>query len=93
MLRNDVFVLEDAIMHLCITYNISRTTVDNVINALFDYTLLTIAEVNSVGSEFKEKRNERFDDLSDQTLYKWTHFTSSSLYKLKRYLLPKPMVN
>ena len=93
MMRNDVFVLEDAIMHLCITYNISCTKVDNVISVLFDYTLLTRAEVNSVDSEFKEKRNERFDDLSDQALYKWTRFTSSSLYKLKRYFLPKQTVN
>ena len=80
-------------MHLYITYNISCTKVDNVISVLFDYTLLTRAEVNSVDSEFKEKINERFDDLSDQALYKWTRFTSSSLYKLKRYFLPKQTVN
>ena len=82
---DEVFMLEDAIMHLCVMYNISCTLVDGVIIELFNFTALTREEINSVGTEFEPKKNESFDNICDKTLYKWTRFTSTKLYQLKSY--------
>ena len=84
-LEDEIFLIEDMIMHLCILYNISRNLVDDVILELFNYTALTREELESVGTEYEPKKNERFQDVPDKTLYKWTRFTSHQLFQLKSF--------
>ena len=85
MIEDEVFVIEDDIIHVCALYNVSRTLVDDLINELFNYTALTQKEVYFVNTEFELKKNEKCDDISANTLYKWTRFTSTKLYQLKRF--------
>ena len=85
MIENDVFMIEDSIMHFCVLHNISRNLVGDVILELFEYTVLTREEMRSVTTEHEPKKNQRFEDLDDKTLSKWTRFTSSKLYQLKSF--------
>ena len=85
MIENDVFMIEDSIMHFCVLHNISRNLVGDVILELFEYTVLTREEMRSVTTEHEPKKNERFEDLDDKTLSKWTRFMSSKLYQLKSF--------
>ena len=54
--EDNVFMVEDAIMHICVIYNISRTVVDSIIIELFNYTSLTREEISSEDTEFEPKK-------------------------------------
>ena len=69
-------------------HNVSRNLVDDVILELFEYTALTRTEMMSVTTEHEPKKNERFEDLDDKTLLKWTRFTARSESNKSKLICP-----
>ena len=57
MIENDILTIEDIIIHFFMLHNDSRTLVDNVILALFNYTVLNCQEIHSVTTEYSSRGN------------------------------------